>query len=134
MITTLRSPQRVCEKAMALDDNAQEAKERLDQNYYSTKKKVITKTQMVLRKMGPHPEDWPGKTDLQIIEEVLKEQSSSRSTFLVSMGVLSMNKRSVVSAARIRELEEKLSGQSNNRYMQLKDSARDGQKDARPGT
>lgn len=36
----------MCEKAMALDDNAQEAKERLDQNYYSTKKKVITKVHM----------------------------------------------------------------------------------------
>jgi len=65
---------------------------------------------MVLQKMGPHPEDWIPKTDLEIVEEVLRDQNNSRSiTFLSSIGVSSASKRSSVSAGRIRDLEEKLS-------------------------
>jgi hypothetical protein len=67
---------------------------------------------MINRKIGPHPEGSPPKTDLQIVEEVLMEQNSSRSsTFLASMGVSAVSKRSAVSASRIRELEERLSSQ-----------------------
>jgi hypothetical protein len=64
---------------------------------------------MVLRKMGPHPEDWIPKTDLEIVEEVLRDQNKSRAiTFLSSIGVSSASKRSTVSARRIRELEDKI--------------------------
>ena len=65
---------------------------------------------MVLRRMGPHPEDHVPKTDLQIVEEVLHEQSSS-STFLSSISLTSSSKRSSASSARIRELEEKLANE-----------------------
>ena len=70
---------------------------------------------MVLQKMGPHPEDWIPKTDLEIVEEVLRDQNNSRSiTFLSSIGVSSASKRSSVSAGRIRDLEEKLSSQEQD--------------------
>jgi hypothetical protein len=70
---------------------------------------------MVLRKMGPHPEDWIPKTDLEIVEEVLRDQNKSRSiTFLSSIGVSSASKRSTVSAGRIRELEDKISTQEQD--------------------
>ena len=78
---------------------------------------------MVLRRMGPHPEDHVPKTDLQIVEEVLHEQSSS-STFLSSIGVTSSSKRSSASSTRIRELEEKLANEkqqsveASERYQQ----------------
>ena len=39
---------------------------------------IILHEKMVLRRMGPHPEDHIPKTDLQIVEEVLHEESSSR--------------------------------------------------------
>lgn len=65
--------------------------------------------------MGPHPEDWIPKTDLEIVEEVLRDQNNSRSiTFLSSIGVSSASKRSSVSAGRIRDLEEKLSSQEQD--------------------
>ena len=70
---------------------------------------------MVLQKMGPHPEDWIPKTDLEIVEEVLRDQNNSRSiTFLSSIVVSSASKRSSVSAGRIRDLEEKLSSQEQD--------------------
>jgi hypothetical protein len=70
---------------------------------------------MVLWKMGPHPEDWIPKTDLEIVEEVLRDQNKSRSiTFLSSIGVSAASKRSTVSAGRIRELEDKISTQEQD--------------------
>jgi hypothetical protein len=70
---------------------------------------------MVLRKMGPHPEDWIPKTDLEIVEEVLRDQKKSRAiTFLSSIGVSFASKRSTVSAGRIRELEDKISTQEQD--------------------
>jgi hypothetical protein len=70
---------------------------------------------MVLRKMGPHPEDWIPKTDLEIVEEVLRDQNKSISiTFLSSIRVSSASKRSTVSAGRIRELEDKISTQEQD--------------------
>jgi hypothetical protein len=70
---------------------------------------------MVLRKMGPHPEDWIPKTDLEIVEEVLRDQNKSRAiTFLSSIGVSYASKRSTVSAGRIRELEDKISTQEQD--------------------
>jgi hypothetical protein len=65
--------------------------------------------------MGPHPRDWIPKTDLEITEEVLREQNNSRSTtYLSSIGVSSASKRSTVSAGRIRELEDKISTQEQD--------------------
>jgi hypothetical protein len=65
--------------------------------------------------MGPHPEDWIPKTDLEIVEEVLRDQNKSRAiTFLSSIRVSSASKRSTVSAGRIRELEDKISTQEQD--------------------
>jgi pyruvate dehydrogenase complex dehydrogenase (E1) component len=70
---------------------------------------------MVLQKMGPHPEDWIPKSDLEILEEVLRDQNKSRAiTFLSSIGVSSASKRSTISAGRIRELEDKISTQEQD--------------------
>ena len=67
---------------------------------------------MVLKKMGPHPEDHPVQTDVMIVEQVLKEQSSSSSsTFLSRLGVSSCSQRYTISKERIRELEERLADQ-----------------------
>ena len=64
---------------------------------------------MVNMKMGPHMEHEPVKTDLQIVEQVIKEHSSSRSsTFLSSVGVSSNSRRTSTSNARIKELEARL--------------------------
>ena len=38
---------------------------------------ILWQDEMIGRKMGPHLEYEPAKTDLQILEEVLKEQSST---------------------------------------------------------
>ena len=67
---------------------------------------------MVSRKMGPRPEDEPKQADLQIVDEVLKEKtSSSTNTFLSRLGVGSSSRKSSVSTARIRELEHRLADQ-----------------------
>ena len=67
---------------------------------------------MLLRKMGPHPEDHPEETDVMIVQQVLKEQSSSSSsTFLSRLGVSSCSQRYTISKERIRELEERLADQ-----------------------
>jgi hypothetical protein len=50
-------------------------------------------------------------TEVQIIEQVLKERSpktSSTDTFLSNLGIGSISKKSSVSTTRIRELENKL--------------------------
>ena len=52
---------------------------------------------MVLRRMGPHPEDHFPKTDLQIIEEVLHEEISSR------IGVATSSKQTFSSLPRIQQ-------------------------------
>jgi hypothetical protein len=70
---------------------------------------------MVLRKMGPHLEDWIPKTDLEIVEEVLRDPNISRAiTFLSSIGVSSASKRSTISAGRTLELEDKISTQEQD--------------------
>lgn len=67
---------------------------------------------MVNMQMGPHLEDEPVKTDLQIVEQVIKEHSSSRSsTFLSSVGVSANTSRTSTTSARIRELEAMLATQ-----------------------
>ena len=67
---------------------------------------------MVEMKLLPHTEGEPEKTDVQIIEAVLKEQSSSSgSTFLTRLGVASSSRKSSISVARIRELEDRLADQ-----------------------
>lgn len=67
---------------------------------------------MLLRKMGPRPEDEPAKTDAEIVEEVVKEKtSSSTSTFLSRLGIASSGRKNSVSTARIRELEHRLADQ-----------------------
>ncbi|KAK1641953.1 hypothetical protein QYE76_059758 [Lolium multiflorum] len=64
---------------------------------------------MVKMKMGPHMEHEPVKSDLQIVEQVIKEHSSSRSsTFLSSVGVSANSRRTSTSNARIKELEARL--------------------------
>ena len=66
---------------------------------------------MLLKKMGPHQEHEPAKTDMQIVEEVLKEKlakKNSRSTFLTSLGMSSLSRKSSISSSHIRELEERL--------------------------
>ena len=55
---------------------------------------------MVLRRMGPYPEDHIPKTDLQIVEEVLHEESSSR------IGATTSSKQTCSSLPRIQELEQ----------------------------
>jgi hypothetical protein len=70
---------------------------------------IILQTTMLLRKMGPRPEDEPTKTDAQIVDEVLKAKTTSRtSTFLAHLGVGSSSRKNAVSTASIRELEERL--------------------------
>ena len=74
----------------------------------------MPQVQMLLKKMGPHQEHEPEKTDLQIVEEVLKEKlakKNSRSTFLASLGMSSVSRKSSVSSSRIKELEERLEDQ-----------------------
>ena len=67
---------------------------------------------MVKMKLLPHTEGEPEKPDVQIVEECLKQQSSSSgSTFLTRLGVASSSRKSSVSAARIRELEGRLADQ-----------------------
>ena len=65
---------------------------------------------MVLRRMGPHNVDHIPITDMQIVEQVLHEQSSS-STFLSSIGVVKTSRKSSASAARRRELEDRLANE-----------------------
>jgi DNA anti-recombination protein RmuC len=93
--------------------------------YYTIDKmdEIILQAKMVQEKMGPHHEHVPARTDLEIVEQVLKDSSSS-STFLSNIGVSSVRSTSTISATRIRELEEKLqdqeqqSEQSAERYKQ----------------
>ena len=67
---------------------------------------------MVNMKMGPHLENETVKTDLQIVEQVIMEHSSSRSsTFLSSLGMSADSRRTSTSSARIRELEARLATQ-----------------------
>ena len=47
---------------------------------------------MVLRKMGPHPEDHIPKTDVEIVEEVLKEQTKTI-TFSINFAYLKAQER-----------------------------------------
>ena len=66
---------------------------------------------MMTMKNAPSLEDGTEKTEVQIIEQVLKERSpktSSTGTFLSNLGIGSISKKSSVSTARIRELENKL--------------------------
>jgi GrpB-like predicted nucleotidyltransferase (UPF0157 family) len=60
---------------------------------------------MIRRKMGPHLQNEPPKTDLQILEEVLNEQSST-SPYVSSLGTSSS-----ISSGFIRKLEEELKNQ-----------------------
>ena len=62
---------------------------------------------MVLRKMEPHPEDHIPKTNVEIVEEVLKEQTKTI-TFLNKLCVSKSSRRSSTSSAHIKELEERL--------------------------
>ena len=71
---------------------------------------IILQNEMNIRKMGPRQEDEAEKSDMQIVEEVLKEHSSS-STFLGNLGVASSSRMSTTSHTRIRELEERLAHQ-----------------------
>ena len=69
---------------------------------------------MMTMKNAPSLEDGTEKTEVQIIEQVLKERSpktSSTGTFLSNLGIGSISKKSSVSTARIRELENKLAEQ-----------------------
>jgi hypothetical protein len=75
---------------------------------------ILLKTAMLLRKMGPRPEDEPAKTDAQIVDDVLKEKTTSRiSTFLAHLGVGSSSRKNAVSTTHIRVLEERLAEQEN---------------------
>jgi len=69
---------------------------------------------MMTMKNAPSLEDGTEKTEVQIIEQVLKERSpktSSTGTFLSNLGIGSISKKSSVSTARIRELESRLAEQ-----------------------
>ena len=69
---------------------------------------MLLQNEMVLRKMGPHPEDHIPKTDLQIIDEVLQElTSSSQSSIAIPKG----SSKTSSSSAYIRELEDRLATQ-----------------------
>ena len=75
---------------------------------------ISMQDEMVKRRLKPTEEDEVPKTDVQIVEEVLKEQSSSStstSTFLTRLGLASSSRKNSISAARIRELEERLADQ-----------------------
>ena len=75
---------------------------------------ILMQTDMLLRKMGPRPEDEVPKTDAEIVDEVVKERTKSRtSTFLARLGVGSSSRKNAASAARIKDLEEKLAEQEN---------------------
>ena len=75
---------------------------------------ILLQTEMLLRKKGPRPDDEQPKTDAQIIEEVVKEKITSRtSTFIACLGVGSGSRKNSVSTTRIRELEERLAEQEN---------------------
>lgn len=68
--------------------------------------------EMVRRKTLPHAEDEPEISDVQIIQEVLKDKNSSNtSTFLSKLGVSACPRKNAVSTARIRELEQRLADQ-----------------------
>ena len=77
--------------------------------YYTIYKmeEIIPQVAVVNKKMGPHLEHEPERTDLENVEQVLKDSSSS-STFLANMGASSVPRKSSVSTARIRELEKRL--------------------------
>ena len=63
---------------------------------------------MITMKSAVSKEDCTEKTEVQIIEEVLKERSSKTSstgTFLSNLGIGSISKKSSVSTTRIIELE-----------------------------
>ena len=66
---------------------------------------------MFNKKMRPRPENEPEKTDLQIVEQVLKEKLAEKntgSTFLTSLGMSAGSRKSSVSSTRMRELEERI--------------------------
>ena len=72
---------------------------------------------MVLLKAATRDEDEAELTDVQIIQRVLKEQSSDTtggSTFLPRFGVASSSSKSSVSATCVRELEHNLADQEHN--------------------
>ena len=78
---------------------------------------IFMQDQMVAKKAAPRNEDEPDLTDLQIVQLVLSEKSTSttcNSTFLPRLGVASSFRKSSVSATRIRELEHKLADQEQN--------------------
>ena len=69
---------------------------------------------MFNKKMGPPPENEPEKTDLQIVEHVLKEKlakKNTRSTFLTSLGMSAGSRKYSISSTRMRKLEERLEDQ-----------------------
>ncbi|KAK1692615.1 hypothetical protein QYE76_009312 [Lolium multiflorum] len=73
--------------------------------------------QMVAKKAAPRNEDEPDLTDLQIVQLVLSEKSTSttcNSTFLPRLGVATSSRKSSVSATRIRELQQRLADQEQN--------------------
>lgn len=75
---------------------------------------ILLQDAMLLKKMGPHPEDYAHKTDVQIVEQVLMEQASSSSTkttFFSKLGYPSSSQKYIISKDRIRELEERLANQ-----------------------
>ena len=74
----------------------------------------MSQIDMLRKKMGPHQEHELGRTYMQIVEEVLKEKlakKNSRSTFLTSLGMSSVSRKSSISSSRIKELEERLEDQ-----------------------
>jgi exonuclease VII large subunit len=73
---------------------------------------ILLQDAMLIRKIRPHPEDAIPKTDVQIVDEVLKEQiASSTSMFLTRLCVESSTRKNSVLAGRIRDLENKLADQ-----------------------
>jgi hypothetical protein len=101
---------------------------------------ILTNLQdaMMTMKNRPRLEDDTEKTEVQIIEEVLKEKSpknSSTGTFLSNLGIGSISRKSSVSTARIRELENKLSEQEEQSLLAAERyKKRDGGKDGSPGS
>jgi hypothetical protein len=74
----------------------------------------LLQDEMMKRRIAPTAEDENPKSDVQIVEEVLKEQCSSStgtSTFLTRLGLASSSRKNSISATRIRELEERLADQ-----------------------
>ena len=80
----------------------------------TTRFAITLQEEMFNKKMGPRPENEPEKTDLQIVEHVLKEKlakKNTRSTFLTSLGMSARSRKSSISSTGMRELEERLEDQ-----------------------